>query len=389
MKNPRWIAILILLASLTLGLVACGGEAEPTAAPVAEAATATPLPPTDAPAPTDTTPPTDTPPPVDTPTSEPDETTGELSLDEVGIPSDLSSYRATMTISISGTQAGEPIDETLSFLIEYTSDPLAQHTVMTGLGMGDSEGMDSIEVYQVEGMDYLNLGDRWLAMPSTEDSLDTTGLIEPEDVLDDTCGWKDQGQTEYNGVRVRHWTASKEDMEACMTAEQMADVGDITSASGDLYIAEEGNYVVHMNLVFEGKNLEAALGSEDEGLDEGRMEVTFDMTDVNEPIVIEVPEEALASSSLPEDIPVPEDAEEVTNAFGMITFNSPSTAAEVAEFYQTQMPQNGWTEVSVSELSGMFMLEYSKDGRTASLMIDTDEDTQMTSVFITVEEEEG
>ena len=386
MNKPRWILILILLASLTLGLVACGGEPEPTAVPEAaeaEPATATPLPPTDTPVPTDI------PEPTTAPESEPEAESGELNLDEIGTPSDLSSYRATMNISISGTDAGEAVDEALSFLIEYTSEPLAQHVVMSGVGMTDTQGMDSIEMYQVEGTAYLNLGDQWLSVPATEDTLDSSGFIQPEDILEDTCGWTQKGDTEYNGVRVHHWTASKEDMEACMTAAQLADIGEITAASGDLYVAVEGNYVVHMSLVFEGNDLAAGMGGADEVLEQGRMEITFDMTDVNQPFIIELPEEAVASGSLPDDIPVPEDAQEVANAFGMITFTSPSTPAEVSEFYKTAMPQNGWTEVSVDEMSGLIMMEYSKDGRTASLMINTDEDTGMTSVLITVQEEEG
>jgi hypothetical protein len=386
MKKPRWILILILLASLTLGLVACGGEPEPTAVPEAaeaEQATDTPLPPTNTPVPTDT------PEPTTAPESEPEAESGELNLDELGTPSDLSSYRATMNISISGTDAGEAVDQALSFLIEYTSEPPAQHVVMSGVGMTDTQGMDSIEMYQAEGTAYLNLGDQWLSVPATEDTLDSSGFIQPEDILEDTCGWTREGDTEYNGVRVHHWTASKEDMEACMTAAQMADMGEITAASGDLYVAVEGNYVVHMSLVFEGNDLAAGMGGADEVLEQGRMEITFDMTDVNQPFIIELPEEAVASGSLPDDIPVPEDAQEVANAFGMITFTSPSTPAEVSEFYKTAMPQNGWTEVSVDEVSGLIMMEYSKDGRTASLMINTDEDTGMTSVLITVQEEEG
>ncbi len=381
MKKAKWILVWILLASLALGLAACGGEAETAemaGAPQAEPATATPLPPTATPLPTDTPEPTATP-----------EEAGALDLGEIEAPSDLSSYRASMGISISGTDEGEAVDGHLSFLIEYTREPPAMRIVMSAEGIEDTEGMGSIEMYQVEDMAYLNFGEQWLSVPATEDLLSEIGFFEPEDILQDTCGWNKEGDTEYNGIRVHHWTASKEDMEACMTAEELADIGQITSASGDVYIAVEGNYVVHMNMVFEGQNLEAGLGTEDQLLDEGRMELTFDLTDVNQPFVIELPEEAVAAGSLPEDIPIPDDAQEVANAFGMITFSSPSTPAEVADFYQAQMPQAGWSEVSVDDLSGMFMMEYSKDGRTASLVISADEDTGMTSVLITIQEEEG
>jgi hypothetical protein len=396
MKNPRWILILILLASLTLGLVACGGEpetAEPAATEAAQAqptqaeptqaepATDTPVPPTETPVPTAV------PEPTTAPETQPEGSTEGLDLSALEPASDLSSYRANMAVSISGTNNGEPVEESLNFLIEYTSEPPAQHIIMSGMGMTVTQGMDNIEMYQVGDMSYLKMGDQWLSMPATADTLDSTGFIKPEDVLEDTCGWTRQNDTEYNGVMSHHWTASKEDMEACMTAAQLADIGNITSASGELYVAVEGNYVVHMSLVFEGQDLDAGMGLGDEALDQGRMEVTFDMSDVNQPFVIELPEEAVSSSGVPDDLPIPDDAQDVANAFGMITFNSPSSPADVSAFYQDQMPQNGWTEASVDDMGGMFMLEYNKDGRTASLMISPDEDTGMTSVLITIQEE--
>jgi hypothetical protein len=111
------------------------------------------------------------------------------------------------------------------------------------------------------------------------------------------------------------------------------------------------------------------------------------MRDVNQPLTIELPAEAQSAGSLPEDIPFPEDAQNVANAFGLITFSSPSTIAVVVDFYETEMPQNGWTQVSTNEVPGMFMMEYSKDGRAASFMISTDEDTGLTSVLLTIQEE--
>lgn len=119
------------------------------------------------------------------------------------------------------------------------------------------------------------------------------------------------------------------------------------------------------------------------------MELVVDLSDINEPITIIVPEEAMESGQPPEDIPVPDDAEElqVIDIMGMITFLSPSTTAEVADFYTVAMPENGWTEASSEEMGGMFMLEYTKDGRTASIIIMDDEDVGKTSILISVAEE--
>jgi hypothetical protein len=244
-------------------------------------------------------------------------------------------------------------------------------------------------MYQIEDTMYMNLGDEWLSMPATEEILANTGIMDPDDFLEDTCGWESQGRSEYDGVEAYHWTLNQEDLEACLTAEELTELGDIDEASGEVYVAVEGNYMLYMEMTMAGQNLDVGLGTEEAAVEDGRLEIVFEMEDVNQPITIEVPEAATASGGLPEDIPTPEDAQDVTNMFGMINFNSPSTPQEVAEFYQAEMPGNGWTEASFEEMSGMYVLEYTKDGRTASFMINTDDESGMTSVLITVEEEEG
>lgn len=359
MKHSRIVAIAVLLLALVAILAACGGE--PT------------------PAPTDTVPP-----PTSTPMPP-----AELSLDELSSPSDLTSYRANITMRISGTDAGEAIDTSLEFLMEYTGEPQAQHIRMSGQGMEEIESMGVVDMYQVEDTTYIQFGDQWLSVPTTDEITATMGIIQPQDLLDDTCGWQQQGYTEYEGIETQHWTLSTVDVQSCMTAENMGGIGNITEASGSLYLTKDGKHIVHMDMILAGSQLEASLGGEGQVLDEGRMEITFDVRDINQPLTIEVPQEALASGALPEDIPIPEDAEELTNAFGVITYKTAQTPAEISEYYRAQMPANGWTEVSAEELSGMFMLEYSKEGRTVTMTINADEDSGRTSVLIEVAEPES
>jgi hypothetical protein len=397
MKSWKLILIALVLSSLILGsLAACGGEKAttvpteaaqaPTKAPQPTVApTDTPVPPTDTPLPpTDTPlPPTDTPlPPTDTPMPE----AAEFDPASLMATADMSSYRATMSIIMKGTQAGEQIDNTIEFTIEQTTDPPAQHVVVTGLGGLGQEGMDSIELYQVGDTMYMNLGGSWLSVPATEGEGLEQGLMEPGSFLEDSCGWKKESNTEINGVKVYHWSANTEDIKNCMPAEEAAMVGELTNGGGDIYIAVDGNYLVQMDIFYEGKNLDFGLQGSEEKVDEGRIDIHYAVSDVNQPFTITVPEEALSGSTLPEDIPVPEDAQDTSSMFGMITFSSPSTPQEVADFYKAEMPKNGWTETSADDLGGMFMLEYSKDGRSASFMISTDQDKGMTSVLITVSE---
>jgi len=387
MKNSKWVLSAILLITLISGLIACGGGSQgtapaekPTSVSKAEATT----PPTDTPQPTDTPVPTDTPPP------EPSEGKAELDVTSLTLPSDFESYRSTMSIAVEGTDDGEKVRETIEFLVEYTREPFAQHIIISGEGFEDTEEAGNVEMYQTAETTYMKLGEEWLSTPtSEEDMLADAGMIGPDDVLGDTCGWNKESDTKYNGLKVHHWTFDKKDLEKCITTEQLAELGQLTDASGDLYVAVDTNYVVAMNLIFGGKALGIGMGTHEGSMDEGRMEFTFEMTDVNEPFTIQVPEEALTSGAMPKDIPIPDDAEEVSNVFGMITFSSPGSPEEIADFYKAEMPKNGWTQVSAEEFSGMYMLEYTKENRTASFMINTDTDSGQTSVLITVEENEG
>jgi hypothetical protein len=207
-------------------------------------------------------------------------------------------------------------------------------------------------------------------------------------MLDDVCGGTKEKDTTLNGVEVQHWSFTLEDMEGCMTPEEMEEIGVLSDAGGNLYVAVDGNYVVRMEFFFEGEELDASLGDEEQPLDQGRIEVTYDVSDVNADIVIELPPEALEGATVPEDVPVMADAEEVASFMGIITYNSPSDAAIVAEFYEEALPANGWTGGEMQEVSGMYMFnDYTKDGRTLGVTITFDEDAGMTQVLLSIQEE--
>jgi hypothetical protein len=257
---------------------------------------------------------------------------------------------------------------------------------MSGVVEGPEGEGGIIEMYMVEDTMYMKMEDQWMSMPATDQDLDSDAFISADAMLEDLCGWKKEGRDKIDGIDVVHWTFTKEDIEECMPADELAGMGELSQASGDLYIAEDDNYVVLMEMVFEGEDLEMDMGDTEEDAKAVRMEMRYETTDVNEPFTIEVPAEATESSSLPDDIPVPEGTEGVNNMFGMITFTSETSAEEVFAFYQEEMPNNGWTEASAEAMTGLWMLEYTKDSRTASFMISED-DSGNASVMITVIEE--
>jgi hypothetical protein len=384
-----------MLAILALGLATCGGSPtetpvpptevvqEPTDTPIPEP-TATPLPePTDTPLPE----------PTDEPAAAPTEgEVEELDVDMLESPEDLDSFRSSTVISWEGTTSeGEPSSGSMSVEVEYVREPQAQHVTMSGdideleeMGLADGE---MLEIYLVEGNMYMNLYGSWVQAPAEETGFDANELafVATEEMLTSLEDATYEGRTTYNGISVKHYTFD----ETAFGSDDVEDEVQFEQANGNIYVAVEGNYLVHMDMTMSGSNMEVPTGEAGEPLQDGSMEIVMDLSDINEPITIVVPEEALSSGEPPEDIPVPEDAEElqVIDFMGMVTFMSPSTPEEVADFYATAMPENGWTEESADEMEGMFMLEYSKEGRTVSIMVITDEETNKTSVLISVAEE--
>ncbi len=388
MKYPKLLLIFVILAAMVLPMAACGGEeAKPTQAaqaptntlPPAPANTPTPPPPTDTPTP---------PPPTDTPTPEP--TLEPLDLTALEKPADLSSFRSSMEISWQGTYTdGTPASGSMAIAVEFVREPKAEHLTISGdlagmEGLGLPEGQ-ALEMYVVNNTMYTNMFGSWMQMPAEEGGLgaEEMSFTATDDLLDGLDKPKYEGTETYNGVKTRHYSFD----ESSFKAEGLPEGMTIEDATGNIYIAVEGNYLIHMDVTISGTGLDLPTGTEGRTIQNGSMTVKIDLLDINQPITIQVPEEALQSGGVPEDIPVPADAEELANFMGMITFKSASTPQQIADFYKAEMPKNGWTESKAEEFGGMYSLEYTKEGRTASFIISSDSASGKTSVLITVTEE--
>lgn len=118
MKPWKWILGAIVLSTLLIMLVACGGPDNtppPEQEPAEASQTQTEPKPTNTPPATDTPVPTDTPIPADTP-----EIVGDIELDTDALsgPVDLDSYRSTMQIAITGIVNDQPVEQAIDFVIE-------------------------------------------------------------------------------------------------------------------------------------------------------------------------------------------------------------------------------------------------------------------------------
>jgi hypothetical protein len=161
---------------------------------------------------------------------------------------------------------------------------------------------------------------------------------------------------------------------------------EIDQASGELYAAAEGGYVVHLHMTLSGINLSHSIEAEKPKLAEGTLQYMSDLASVNERLSPRLPEEALQVTQLPEDIPMLTDASQLMTAevLGVRNFvlASDSPTSAVADFYIAQMPEYGWAQTFAHESAGEYALGYKTGDRISSFYITTDAESGKTLISI-------
>jgi len=357
MMRTKVLGTLMLIVLLLLA--ACGGAPkEPTAVPSEpESATST------------TTQATPTRPPE--PPTAPQPQTEEYDFGQASDLAGLDSYRVRTTMQWESIKDGNKEMGSWDVMEEFVRQPPAQRFVWTGTGAGEV-GTESgeWELIQIGKDSYMNTGSGWLAMTTGEEGIfgGNAFLSAPLGMVSANRGKLVERNAMVNGVSTDKYTFDESTLGASLG------LGAIAKANGEVWISPQLNVVVKYVAHYEGKNL--ALG----GGGEGKMDVTFDLTDINQPIDIRAPEGV--KSAMPEDIPVMDGATDVVAIEGIIAYQTTDSVEEATAFYQTQMTAQGWT-TQEGGIPGM--MSFTKGNRTAQVMIMEAEGK--TSVTVMVSEE--
>jgi hypothetical protein len=375
--------LLVALFSLVLSTLACsslfgGGEDEDSG--------------------TDTGSPEATQAVVDQPdaTETPEFEEGTIDLDSIWNTMDIKSYRGDFTMTFDGTKDEQAVNGTISMTIEFTSDPPAQHMTMSLQGYDiDPElaGFDSFEFYIMEDLAYMSLGSEggWLAFPNDPEDSISDEFISYQDFVDLPEKAKRKLLPEnVNGVMAWHYVIDENDLEE--------ELGTYDELSADVWIAVDGGYMVKMDITMTGTFTTEDFG--DQPIDEGTMNIVFNMHDVNEDFTIELPPEAAESDPFSldenlfgggewtrEDVPLPDDAEIDFTMEGMVSAYTNLPYADALEFMLTQLEANGWVvEGEPWESEDSYSGNFTKDGEMLNLMVDPAyDDTDRISILITIE----
>jgi hypothetical protein len=368
MKKLTPIAIVIMIAALVLS--ACGGGPAPSGG--AQTAPTQASQPTDKPAEPPAQPPVEK--PVAVATEPATSEAIELANVTAGL-SELNSYKAAFTMSFEGTEDGKPKTGTMSFTEEFVKDPAAKRTTITGFGamLGSTGGTGAeenvIQTIEVGGKQYSQIG-TMCTQVTAESGPQASAMFDPGSIIGGVRGGQRVGNETVNGVPAVH---HKIDVTSLETMGYV-------NGTGDVWIAEPGDYVV--KYTFEATGKDQFFGS---ATGEGTIKWVYELMEVNQPINIQPPVDCGGAA---EDIPIMADAQD-QSALGPTTlYSTLSKFEDVVTFYEKEMQAKGWTEKgSGMSVEGMSSKSYTKDGRTVTVMITADSSSDKTSVMITEEKQ--
>ncbi len=368
----RSFTIFVLIAAILASAgCAAGGQVGSSPTPTL------PPPPTPTQTPQPTATATPLPPPTETP--QPEAVAPELSSINSNVDK-LDSFRLNMTFKVKGTDADDKVtDMTMTLVQEVVRASKSIHFAMSGFNeMFASSGLDvdSMEIYQLDKSSYLIMKAANQATPTCmsftgEEATFDESAMDPGTMMKDiTPGALIARGEMVNGVKTDHYNVENAGV----------GFGDVKSASGEVWIAQDGGYAVRFTGEAEGTfDLATTLT--------GNMTWSYDLKDINQTFTIELPAICASQQSALGDLPLPDNATKVNSLGQMITFSSPDKPDVVAQYFRTNLPGKGWKITEDSAMgASLVMLTVQKDSQVLSVMIAADDQSGGSSVIITPKE---
>lgn len=278
----------------------------------------------------------------------------------------LESYQMDMEIS---TTYSETTETVLATVLVSTDPPQSQMT-FSFAGFDGSEEAETMTMTQIEETSYIEVPEFGCITTSEEEMVGDSFVnsIDANQFLDDIGEAQFVGEATINGVETLHYTFDE--------TAVLGEMSDFNWARGDVYIAQEGNYVVRLFMEGEGAISDLAIAlDENDVMPEavvGQFVVQLNLTNINEPVEIILPEGCENSGQDNSEYPILEDATEFSSFGNFISYITETPFAEIVTFYQESLAAQGW-EYQDSEsiiLDGSTALMYfTMDGRNLSVTV--------------------
>ena len=292
---------------------------------------------------------------------------GDLNLETLSLPDlnqglkSLQSYRGTYKV----VSENQTKSSTLEILQEVNNTSKNQHFRMSGSGelTKDALPAGAMEYYEI-GTDTYILTSKEGGKPicislsgGTNKDKPAMPMLQPAQLFGPVDKMKlvKKGE-EVNDIVTDHYSYDQTNLTKIK----------FSSAKGDMWIAQDGGYVVKMTGQGTGKY--DLFGKSDS---EGDMSWDYQLDSVNKLAEIKPPVEC-SKPGLSTDIPVPPDTKTEAGFAGITTLKSTDSPAVVADFYRKEMPNQGWKVDKDSSFGEIIMIDLSKAGRKINIVINKD-----------------
>jgi hypothetical protein len=307
--SPKRLVVVALIATTSIG---CGavlpaGSAPPTVPAVASGAPASAGLQTGAPASGDTA---------------PYGGSGSATFVDMstGIDS-LPSYTASLIVQFTGSDSTTPRAWSMTLTATKSGSPASTALRIDTTGTGAPFGA-AYEV-QRDGQSYSAAANGGCDSRPASEAASIVGVLAPAQLLASVVGATPVGREPVNGMTADHFTFN----------QAAVGLADVASGTGDLWTATADGTVLKETLTLTGAGLpfgETAPGT---------MSWAYELANAASPPQIDLPS-GCATATL--DLPVTADAGDVNRGATIISFKTPSTAAQVVAFYKQAGIAAGW-----------------------------------------------
>jgi hypothetical protein len=285
---------------------------------------------------------------------------------------DLESYSIHFVQSLDGkTDSNLPLKVKLVYT-QSVINPLRIVHLITESDP-DTENANKAEFFRFGNQVYL-LSENNICSTYTE-NLDITSPTEAEFGMSSVFSKLIPGKLLAQGVEVNGIMTDQYEVKELATHQY-----DLKDIKAQVWYAQDGGFIVKFNGQATGTAISTSQGLKGSGL----LQWAYDLRDVNQIADIQLPQPCReVSQGGVNDIPMPENAMDVTKIGSMIIFKAPETVELVTEYYRKEMPLAGYQLKDEIDYEGMFIFNFSKEDENIMIMISSLEDGS--EVMITVE----
>lgn len=278
----------------------------------------------------------------------------------------LASYRSEMHMQNQGVDLqGQNQTAAFNFIQEYITASQNKHVTINSESSSGTSGTSSIEFFLVDGTTYLldTEEDKSACITFTNHPSMLDEFMKPTSIFTNLQALEPLEQGVVMGdLLTDHYTFDENALQS----------SEFETASGEVWIAQDGGFIVK----FIGSGTGAAtFGWEGTGTTSW----DYQITEINTIRAIMPPETCNQTSGV--EIPIPENATNISSFDLITTFESPDSPDTILEFYKVNLNAGGWVIGEELAVTGLVQVTFTKDNKSLNITITESNDGSQVMIF--------